>query len=108
MHLEYPFNLVVKILFGCRLRLFECLQLRVRDFNFDACVLTIHSKGKKDRTVPLPESILPDLKSQIEYVKSLHEKDLATRYSWVFLDDAVERKLPKAPKELIHQWFLPQ
>jgi len=98
----------VKILFGCGLRLFECLQLRVRDFNFDVGVLTIHGKGKKDRTVPLPESILPEMKTQIEFVKKLHEQDLAAGYAGVFLDDAVERKFPQAPKELIHQWFFPQ
>ena len=32
-HLYYPFTLVVRLLFGCGLRQFECLQLRVRDFN---------------------------------------------------------------------------
>jgi site-specific recombinase XerD len=26
----------------------------------------------------------------------------------VFLDDAVEKKYPKAPKEFIHQWYFPQ
>jgi len=26
----------------------------------------------------------------------------------VFLDDAVEKKYPNAPKEFIHQWFFPQ
>ena len=106
-HLSYPFNLVVNILFGCGLRLFECLQLRVRDFNFDAGVLTVHGKGKKDRTVPLPESILPELKAQIKVAEELHEQDLAAGYDGVFLDDAVEKKYPKAPKEFIHQWFFP-
>jgi len=106
--LRYPFNLVVNLLFGCGLRLFECLQLRVRDFNFDAGILTVHGKGKKDRTLPLPESILPELKSQIEFVKRLHEEDLAAGYAGVFLDDAVEKKYPSAPRELIHQWFFPQ
>ncbi len=38
----------------------------------------------------------------------LHEKDLAAGYDGVFLDDAVEKKYPKAPKELVHQWFFPQ
>jgi integrase len=33
------------LLFGCGLRQFECLQLRVRDFNFDAGRLTIHGKA---------------------------------------------------------------
>ena len=106
--LSYPFNLVVTLLFGCGLRQFECLQLRVRDFNFDAGMLTIHGKGKKDRTVPLPESIIPELKAQIKVVGELHDQDLATGYDGVFLDDAVEKKYPKAPKEFIYQWFFPQ
>ncbi len=47
-HLEYPYDLVVKLLYGCGLRLFECLQLRVHNFNFDAGILTIQTgKGKK-------------------------------------------------------------
>ncbi len=60
--LSYPHYLVVKMLFGCGLRLFEGLQLRVGDFNFEAGALTVHGKGKKDRTVPLPESIITELK----------------------------------------------
>lgn len=107
-HLSYPFDLVVKLLFGCGLRQFECLQLRVRDFNFDAGILTIHGKGKKDRTVPLPESLVPILKEQIRLVGELHDQDLATGYDGVFLDDAVEKKYPKAAKEFVHQWFFPQ
>jgi integron integrase len=106
--LSYPHDLVVKMLFGCGLRLFEGLQLRVGDFNFDAGVLTVHGKGKKDRTVPLPESIIPELKAQMKVVAELQEQDLAAGYDGVFLDDAVETKYPNAPKEYIHQWFFPQ
>jgi integron integrase len=106
--LSYPFDLVVKLLFGCGLRQFECLQLRVRDFNFDAGILTIHGKGKKDRTVPIPEAIRPELQAQIKVVAELHDRDLAAGYHGVFLDDAVEKKFPKAPKEFLHQWFFPQ
>lgn len=65
-------------------------------------VLTIHGKGKKDRTVPLPESILPELKAQMKAVGELHEKDLAAGYDGVFLDDIVETKYPKTPKEYIY------
>ena len=94
--LSYPNNLMVKMLFGCGLRLFEGLQLRVRDFNFDAGMLTVHGKGKKDRTVPLPESIIPELKTQLKVVGELHEQDLAAGYDGVFLDDAVEKITPTA------------
>ncbi|WP_281416918.1 hypothetical protein [Geoanaerobacter pelophilus] len=38
-----------------------CLRRRVRDFNFDAGVLIVHGKETKDRTVPLPESIVEEL-----------------------------------------------
>ena len=105
--LSYPYNLVVKVLFGCGLRLFEGLQLRVRDFNLDVNILTVHGKGKKDRTVPLPESILPELKAQMKVISERHGRDLTEGYDGVFLDDAVEAKYPKAPKELINQWFFP-
>ena len=106
--LSYPYNLVVKVLFGCGLRLFECLQIRVGDFNFDAGKLLVHGKGKKDRTVPIPESIMPELKAQITVVGELHDRDLATEYDGVFLDDDIEKKYPNASKEFINQWFFPQ
>lgn len=106
--LSHPFDLVVKLLFGCGLRQFECLQLRVGDFNFNAGKLTVHGKGKKDRTVPIPEAILPELKHQIKAVGELHDRDLAAGYDGVFLDDSVEKKYPKAPKEFVNQWFFPQ
>ena len=57
--LEPPYDLVVKLLYGCGLRLFECLGLRVHCLNFDAGILTVHDgKGQKDRPVPLPETII--------------------------------------------------
>ncbi|MBI9088619.1 MAG: phage integrase N-terminal SAM-like domain-containing protein [Desulfobacterium sp.] len=34
-NLPYPYDLLVKLLYGCGLRLFECLNLRVNNFNFD-------------------------------------------------------------------------
>lgn len=101
-------KLIVQLLFGCGLRLFECLQLRVGDFNFDTGKLLVHGKGKKDRTVPIPESITIELEAQIARVAKLHDRDLVEGYDGVFLDDAIEAKYPKAPKEFIYQWFFPQ
>jgi integron integrase len=106
--LSPPYDLVVKLLYGCGLRLFECLKLRVQDFNFDAGILTIHDgKGRKGRTVPLPQSILPALQVQLEQVKTLHEQDLAAGYAGVFLEGLLEKKYPSAPKDLVWQWFFP-
>jgi integron integrase len=108
-HLSHPYDLVVKLLYGCGLRLFECLKLRVQNFNFDAGVLTIHDgKGKKGRTVPIPQTIMVELKAQLERVIKLHEEDSAAGFSGAFMDDMLEKKYPKAAKELIWQWFFPQ
>jgi integron integrase len=125
-HLEYPFDMVVNLLYGCGLRLFECLSLRVQNFkaelssltartklmplwyNFEEGILTVHGKGDKDRTVPLPQTLIPKLKTQLEFVSKLHEKDLARGYAGVFLIDSLEKKYPKAAKEFIWQWFFPQ
>jgi integron integrase len=106
--LYHPYNLFVKVLFGCGLRLFEGLQIRVGDFNFYDGKLLVHGKGKKDRTVPIPETITQELKVQIERVAKLHDEDLAAGYAGVFLDDAIEKKYPNAPKEFMHQWVFPQ
>ncbi len=108
-HLEYPYSLVVKLLYGCGLRLFECMKLRVNNFNFDEGILTVQNgKGKKARTVPLPQSLMPQLLEQLEIIKRLHDKDLKAGYAGVFLDDQLEKKYPKAAKEFIWQWFFPQ
>ncbi|MBF0410895.1 MAG: integron integrase [Candidatus Riflebacteria bacterium] len=96
-HLEPPCRLVAKFLYGCGLRLFECLQLRLQDLNFTAGVLTVHDgKGKKDRTVPIPETIVPEIKAHIKSLKEQHQQDLRFNYSY-----------PKAAKEFPWQWLFP-
>jgi len=107
-HLYYPYNLVVKLLYGCGLRLFEGLQLRVQSFNLAAGILTVHGKGGKDRSVPIPQTIMPELTAQLEIVKKLHDEDLAAGFTGVFLDDQLEKKYPSAAKDFIWQWFFPQ
>jgi integrase len=77
-HLESPYRLVVLLLYGCGLRLAECVNLRIHCFNLDAMLLTVHDgKGQKDRTVPLPGHALPEIREQVEKVRRLHGQDLA-------------------------------
>jgi integron integrase len=106
--LRYPYDLVVKLLYGCGLRLSECMRLRIQDFNFETGVLTIHDgKGKKDRAVPLPETILPELKQQVERAGELHQQDLEAGYTGVFMFDSIEKKYKNAAREFRWQWFFP-
>jgi integron integrase len=100
--------LAVRLLYGCGLRLAECLNLRVQCFNFDEGVLTIHDgKGRKDRTVPLPKTLFPALQHQMERVKRLHKMDLEAGYAGVFMPGAMDRKWKNAARELPWQWFFP-
>ena len=106
--LAYPYDLIVKLLYGCGLRISECMNLRVQYFNFDTGVLTIHDgKGKKDRTVPLPETIIPELTEHLEKVMEMHQEDLEWGYAGSFLFDSIESKYKNAAGELVWQWFFP-
>ncbi len=72
--------IVAQLLYGCGLRISEALRLRIKDFDFDQRQIVIHnSKGKKSRLVPLPESLVDDLKRLIENRRQLHERDLDKR-----------------------------
>jgi integron integrase len=107
-YLSPPYDLVVKMLYGCGLRLFECLGLRIHCFNLDAGVLTVHDgKGQKDRAVPIPQVILPEIREQVRTLKVLHRQDMERHYSGVFLVNALERKYRNAAKEFVWQWFFP-
>jgi len=79
-----------------------------RRYPHPARTFTIHDgKGKKDRTVPLPETILPELKAQLESVITLHQKDLEAGYAGTFLVDQLGKKYKNAARELAWQWFFP-
>jgi integron integrase len=107
-HLANPYDLIAKLLYGCGLRLFERMKLRVQDVNFDMKILTVHDgKGQKDRTVPLPLVLLPELRAQLETVIRIHQQDLTAGYAGTFLPSAVEEKYKNAPQELVWQWYFP-
>jgi len=107
-HLEYPYDLIAKLLYGCGLRLFECLKLRVQDLNFDMKIITIHDgKGQKDRTLPMPDSLVTTLHDQVGIVVQQFEHDLGAGYAGTFLPTALGDKYKNAAKELVWQWLFP-
>ena len=106
--LAYPYNLVVLILYGCGLRISEALDLRIKCFNLEEAILTVHDgKGQKDRTVPLPKVLLPRIRKQFDRVDALRREDLAQGTAGVFLPRNLEKKFPNAGREFIWQWFFP-
>ncbi len=100
--------LITCILYGCGLRLMECLRLRILDIDFNYMQIVIRSgKGNKDRVVPLPSRLKEQLSEHIDKVKALHDKDLADGYGEVYLPDALSRKFKTAAKEFKWQYLFP-
>ncbi|MDQ7815589.1 MAG: integron integrase [Melioribacteraceae bacterium] len=101
-------KIICSLLYGGGLRLNEALSLRIKDIDFGYKSLTIRqSKGEKDRTTLLPESIIPELKSKVEQVKRLHEQDLNDGNGKTILPDALDKKYPNASKEFGWQYIFP-
>jgi len=106
--LEPQFRLPVLLMYGCGLRLFECIGLRLHNFNLDEGLLTIHDgKGQKDRTVPLPERAMAEVRAQMARVEELHKRDWGRGYAGVFLPTQLEAKYRNAARDLRWQWFFP-
>jgi len=100
--------LMSKLLYGCGLRLMECIRLRILDVDFGyQHIIVREAKGKKDRIVPLPVKVSEALKLQIETVKQMHEGDLEAGFGGVFLPAALARKYPNAGKEFRWQYVFP-
>ena len=107
-HMSGLYLLMAKIIYGCGLRVGECLQLRVKDIDFERNAVTIRSgKGDKDRETVLPESIKKELGEHIIKIQKIHEKDRENNVPGVQLPHAFERKSPNAGKEWIWFWLFP-
>ncbi|MBU0631496.1 integron integrase [bacterium] len=102
------YQLIVKLMYGCGLRMSEVQNIRIKDIDFGFDKIYIwDSKSLKDRTLPLPLKIKDELKVQVEKVKSLHVKDLNDGYGSVYIPYALERKYPKAKYETMWQYIFP-
>ncbi len=106
--LDGPYLLMGQLMYGCGLRLMECLRLRIKDVDFENDLLMIRSgKGEKDRALMMPGKIREELAKHVASVKEIHDQDVKIGYGEVSLPDALEKKYPSAPKEWGWQWVFP-
>lgn len=106
--LQYPFKLIAQLLYGCGLRLGEGLSIRIKDVDMGSGILTVRrGKGAKDRMLPLPQTILPELKAHINRVKNLYLADMKSGAGGVFLPQEAENKMKSAAKEFSWYWLFP-
>ena len=89
-NLEGTMWIIGMLLYGAGLRLEECLELRVKDIDFDRNQITVkRGKGQKDRTTMLPGSVVDPLRGHLANVRRLHEADLKEGVGRVVLPDAL-------------------
>ncbi|MBI1878596.1 MAG: integron integrase [Chloroflexi bacterium] len=106
--LAEPYQLMAQLMYGCGLRLMECVRLRVKDVDFEQHQIIVRSgKGNKDRDTILPDSLYAPLQRQLRYAKALHDNDLERGYGQVYLPFALERKYPNANREWGWQYIFP-
>lgn len=101
-------RMVAMLLYGAGLRLQECLELRVKDLDFDRREITVRrGKGQKDRRVMLPDALREALERDLEGVRRMHHADLATGFGRVVLPGALDRKYPHAATDWSWQFVFP-
>jgi integron integrase len=106
--LDGPYLFMAQLMYGCGLRLMECLRLRIKDVDLENDLLMVRSgKGEKDRALMIPEKIKEELSKHVASVKEVHDQDVKMGYGEVSLPDALEKKYPGAPKEWGWQWMFP-
>jgi len=107
-HLEGTMWIIAMLLYGSGLRLEECLELRVKDLDFDRNQIAVRrGKGQKDRTTMLPAALIEPLRQHLAGVRQLHAGDLKEGVGRVVLPDALARKYPNAATEWGWQFVFP-
>jgi integron integrase len=100
--------LIASLLYGSGLRIMECLRLRVKDVDFARHEIIVREgKGGKDRHTVLPSTLAEPLQREVARRRIMHEIDVATGCSAVWLPHALARKYPNAGRELAWQYLFP-
>jgi integron integrase len=106
--LDGVYRAIGMLLYGSGLRLQECLELRVKDLDFERGEITVRrGKGAKDRVTVFPERARGMLAAHLEEVKLRHEEDVRRGQGRVVLPGALARKLPQAARDWAWQWVFP-
>ena len=100
--------LLAGLLYGCGLRLMECLRLRVKDVDFGRNEITVRDgKGGKDRRTVLPARLRDALRLQVDAVRTQHAEELSRGFGEVALPHALARKYPEAGRSFKWQYLFP-
>ena len=90
----HDMRLILMILYGCALRINECLRLRIKDVDLSLEKFLIHeAKGDKDRIIPIPKTLLPLIRIQRDKAIAQWKIDVYHKFNGVNCG-GVEKKYP--------------
>ena len=79
-------QLIVKILYGCGLRIMETVRLRVQNVDYKMKTVIVRSgKVAKDRITTFPSTIMLLLQNYLTKIHIIHNQDLSEGFGEVFL-----------------------
>jgi integron integrase len=103
----YPTNLVARLLYGCGLRVSEPLNLRIKDVDLERRRLCIRgAKGGNDRVINLPQSLIPELRQQMQLARTIWERDRHNRTP-LMLPHRLADKYPEYQFSWPWAWLFP-
>lgn len=104
----YPTRLIVRLIYGCGLRVSEPLNIRIKDLLNSERQVVIHgAKGGKDRVVNLPCSVQDQIIQQKVHAKKVFERDGQCKIP-IWLPHQLARKYPEYQFAWAEAWLFPQ
>jgi integron integrase len=99
-------KLLAQLMFGCGLRASEAVGLRVKDVDFaNKLIIVKQAKGRKDRTLALPDALIEPLKKQVAQAERWQRWDSQEAIGGVPLPYAFERKSAGARHDVRWYWM---
>ena len=97
-----------ELMYGCGLRISDCLRLRVKDLDFSNNTVQVNdAKGGKNRLLMMPRTVTDRLQEQLSSCRCLYELDREQDAEGVWMPHALEKKAPAWSKEWGWFWLFP-
>lgn len=103
----HEFKLVSMLLYGCAMRINECLRLRLKDVDLTLEKLTLHeTKGDKERVVHIPSNLMPLVRVQYNKAVEQWKIDVYHKFNGVNCN-GIEKKYPAYAMSQDWYWLFP-
>ncbi len=97
-----------EIMYGCGLRISDCLRLRVKDLDFSGNTIQINdSKGCKNRLLMMPQAIKRVLQDHLDQIRPIYDADRGKDVPGVWMPTALNEKAPSWSTSWGWSWFFP-